>query len=157
SYLGAGDVVSGATAWWGLRAYSAATIGTSAIRLRRDSDNAEQDFASVGGGNLDISSITSFQGGANVFVRQLYDQNGNANDWGPETAANQPGFSLTAIGGSKPGMTLALASSQRLANTTMPAAALTTSFSMISFVVLAASHGSFPNLFYIGPTTFGPS
>jgi hypothetical protein len=33
SYTGPGDVVSGAKAWYGLRAYSAATAGTKAIRL----------------------------------------------------------------------------------------------------------------------------
>jgi hypothetical protein len=41
SYVGAGDVVSGATAWFGLRAYNAAYASGSnaAINLRRASDN----------------------------------------------------------------------------------------------------------------------
>lgn len=73
-YAGPGDVVSGARSWWGLRAYTLALVGNTVIRLRRDSDNAEQDFVTVSGGGLDLASITSFQGAANLFVVTLYDQ-----------------------------------------------------------------------------------
>ncbi len=81
AYVGPGDVVSGASAWWGLRAYSAASIGNNAVRLRRSSDNAEQDFPTIAGGGLDAAAITSFKGGAaTLTVRTLYDQTGNGND-----------------------------------------------------------------------------
>src|SRR5262245_56094963 len=77
---GPGDVVSGAVAYWGLRAYTTAAIGNNAIRLRRSSDNAEQDFATVLGGGLDLTSISSFKGAFNLSVVKLYDQTGGGND-----------------------------------------------------------------------------
>jgi Concanavalin A-like lectin/glucanases superfamily len=98
AYAGPGDIVSGAAAWWGLRAYSIASIGGNAIRLRRDSDNGEQDFATVTGGGLDLSAIASFKGAANLFVAKLYDQTGQGNDLLQATAANQPGFVLSGLG-----------------------------------------------------------
>lgn len=79
-YIGPGDVISGASAWWGLRAYSRAVIGNNAVRLRRSSDNAEQDFQTISGGGLNAAAITAFAGGSNLTVRTLYDQTGNGND-----------------------------------------------------------------------------
>lgn len=95
---GSGDVVSGALFWLGLRAYSNASIGTNAIRLRRDSDQSESDFATVTGGGLNLTGITSFKGSANLFVTKLYDQTGNGHDFAQTTAANQPAFTLSGIG-----------------------------------------------------------
>lgn len=97
-YVGPGDVVSTALAWWGLRAYSAATAGNKAINLRRDSDNATQDFSTLGSGTLDITSITTFKGAANLFVTKMYDQTGNGHDAVQATAANQPTFTLNNFG-----------------------------------------------------------
>ncbi|OPZ93160.1 MAG: hypothetical protein BWY74_01257 [Firmicutes bacterium ADurb.Bin419] len=48
------------------------------IRLRRSSDNAEQDFGFVND-YLDISSINTWAGGSNLFVRTWYDQAGVSN------------------------------------------------------------------------------
>src|SRR5262245_36194718 len=97
-YVGPGDIVSGAAMWWGLRAYSNATIGNNAIRLRRDGASpTEQDFVTVAGGGLDISSITSFKGSDNLFVVKQYDQSGNSRDMGQTTAANQPTFELSIL------------------------------------------------------------
>lgn len=104
AYVGPGDVVSGARGWWGLRAYTSSSIGSNAVRLRRDSDNAEQDFATIAGGGLDLTAISAFKGAANLFVVKLYDQTGNGNDATQATAANQPAFTLSAIG-SLPGAT----------------------------------------------------
>lgn len=97
-YFGPGDIVGGATQWFGLRAYRSATIGTNAIRLRRDNDNTEQNFVTITGGGLDLTSITAFKGAANLFVRTLYDQTGNGYDIGNATAATQPAFILNALG-----------------------------------------------------------
>jgi hypothetical protein len=97
AYVGPGDVISGAIAWWGLRAYSNATIGANAVRLRRDSDNNEQDFSIVGGGGLDSLAISAFKGAANLFIVTLYDQIGS-NSITQATAANQPEFILNGIG-----------------------------------------------------------
>jgi hypothetical protein len=98
TYEGPGDVVSGATAWWGLRAYSSATIGDNAVRLRRDSDNAEQNFTTLANGSLDVASIATFKGAANLFVVTLYDQTGNGLDTTQSTAASQPKFLLSILG-----------------------------------------------------------
>lgn len=98
-FSGAGDVVSGATFWGGLRAYNAAAIGVlAAIRLRRTSDNTEQDFGTIAGGGLNLAGISSFQGAANLFVTKLYDQSGNANHFVQATAANQPQFIPSGFG-----------------------------------------------------------
>jgi len=97
-YAGPGDIVASAAAWFGLRAYTNASIGANAIRLRRSSDNAEQDFATVAGGGIDLTAITSFKGAANLFVTKLYDQTGNGNVLSQATAGNQPAFTLSGLG-----------------------------------------------------------
>ncbi len=112
-YAGSGDIVSGAAGWWGLRAYSNATIGSNAVRLRRDSDNAESDFVTITNGLLDTASITTFAGAANLFVTKLYDQSGNGNDASQGTASQQPSFTLSGLG-ALPIMTFASASNQFL-------------------------------------------
>lgn len=96
-YVGPGDVVSSATRWWGLRAYTLASVGANAVRLRRDSDNAEQDFATIAGGGLDTSAISSFKGAANLFIVKLYDQSGNGVDFIQTTAASQLSFALSVL------------------------------------------------------------
>jgi Alpha-L-arabinofuranosidase B, catalytic len=95
-YSGPGDIVSGATAWWGLRAYSSAAIGGNAVRFRRDSDNAEQDFATIAGGGVDLAAIATFKGAANLFFAKLYDQTGNGRDLTQATAGTQPRFTSSA-------------------------------------------------------------
>lgn len=96
---GPGDIVAGAAAWWGLRAYTEASIGANAVRLRRDSDDAEQDFVTVTGtGGLDLSAISAFKGGGNLFVRTLYDQTGNGFDVGNTSTTAQPPFTLNGLG-----------------------------------------------------------
>jgi hypothetical protein len=98
SYTGPGNIVAGAAVWGGLRAYSLATAGTRAINLRRDSDQATSDFNTLANGNLDVASIATFKGAANLFVAKLYDQSGNAQDLVQSTAAIQPAFLLGVLG-----------------------------------------------------------
>lgn len=64
SYQGPGDVVSGATAWYGLRAYNAAyaTAGSNAINVRRASDNTTQNIAVLSTGALNVSGYNTFVG-----------------------------------------------------------------------------------------------
>lgn len=116
-YSGPGDVVSGASGWWGLRAYSNAKIGSNCIRIRRDSDNTEQDFVTLGSGYVDVAGISSFVGAGSGFVTKLYDQSGTGNDLSQATAANQPQFTFNALG-SYPSMTFVRASHLRLLNGT---------------------------------------
>ncbi len=77
SYTGPGDVVGSAMAFWGVRAYSAATIGANAIRIIRFSDKVEQNFVTLSTGELDYAGIVTFLGGSAGRVRTLFDQTGN--------------------------------------------------------------------------------
>lgn len=64
--VGPGDVVSGATAFWGLRGYNGAfaTGANAAINIRRASDNATTDVVINTNGALDIASANAFAGTA---------------------------------------------------------------------------------------------
>lgn len=61
----------------------------SCLRVRRDSDSAEQDIG-FSGNDLDEASLISFCSGANCFVATWYDQSGNGNDATQATSGNQP-------------------------------------------------------------------
>jgi hypothetical protein len=82
------DLYPDAAAAYSLRKLRAAYTG-SAIRVRRSSDNTEQDIGFVSG-NLDESALTTFCGVGNGFVTTWYDQSGNAIDASNATAINQP-------------------------------------------------------------------
>lgn len=62
----------------------------SAIRVRRSSDNTEQDIGFSALGGLDTSALTTFCGSGNGFIATWYDQSGNGNNATQTTAANQP-------------------------------------------------------------------
>ena len=89
SFVGLLDLYPSASAAYSLRKLRSAYTG-SAIRVRRSSDNTEQDIGFSGSGGLDISSLTSFCGSGNGFVTTWYDQSGNAQNATQTTAANQP-------------------------------------------------------------------
>lgn len=81
----------GAAAAYSLRLLRSTYTG-DAIRVRRSSDNTEQDIGFVSG-ELDTSSLLSFVGTGgtdNGFVKTWYDQSGNGYDATQTTAANQP-------------------------------------------------------------------
>jgi hypothetical protein len=65
------------------------TYSGNCIRVRRSSDNAEQDIGFVNN-YLDTSSLLSFVGGGNGFVVRWYDQSTNVRNLTQTTAANQP-------------------------------------------------------------------
>jgi hypothetical protein len=64
SYVGAGDIVASATAWYGLRAYNAAyaTGSNNAVNVRRASDNSTQNIVILSTGALDIATANTFAG-----------------------------------------------------------------------------------------------
>ena len=64
TYTGPGDIVSGATAWYGLRAYKAsyATGSNNALNIRRTSDNSTENIVILSSGALDIATANSFAG-----------------------------------------------------------------------------------------------
>jgi hypothetical protein len=82
------DLYPSAAAAYSVRLLRTAYTG-NAIRVRRSSDNTEQDIG-FSSGNLDTTSLTTFCSGTNGFVTTWYDQSGNANNATQSTAANQP-------------------------------------------------------------------
>lgn len=83
------DQVTSAAAAYALRRLIASYAGY-AIRVRRSSDNAEQDIGFSFDGGLDTVSLLAFVGSGSGFVTKWYDQSGNGRDAAQSTAANQP-------------------------------------------------------------------
>jgi hypothetical protein len=83
------DLYPSAAAAYSVRKLRGAYTG-NAIRVRRSSDNTEQDIGFTALGNLDTTALTSFCSGTNGFVTTWYDQSGNGKNATQGTAANQP-------------------------------------------------------------------
>lgn len=69
------------------------TYSGAAIRVRRSSDNTEQDInfvSSAPDASIDTSALLSFVGAGNGFVTTWYNQNGSGNHFTQTTAASQP-------------------------------------------------------------------
>ena len=77
--------VPGAIAAYSLRRLSISS--TPVIRVRRDSDNTEQDFRSE---EIEDGSLETFCGSGDGLVTKWYDQSGNVNDATQTTASDQP-------------------------------------------------------------------
>jgi hypothetical protein len=82
------DTYPSASVAFSLRKLRTAYSG-NAIRVRRSSDNAEQNIGFVNN-VLDTASLLTFCGAGNGFVTTWYDQSGNANNAVQTTAFNQP-------------------------------------------------------------------
>lgn len=82
------DTYSGATAAYSLRKLSSVYTG-NCIRVRRSSDNTEQNFGFVSN-VLDTASLLTFVGAGNGFITTWYDQSGNAKNITQTTAISQP-------------------------------------------------------------------
>lgn len=89
AFTGLLDTYGGAAAAYSLRLLDSTYTG-DAIRVRRASDNTEQDIGFDGNGDLDISALATFCAGTNGFVKTWYDQSGNTLDATQTTTANQP-------------------------------------------------------------------
>ena len=91
TFVGLLDTYPNAAAAYSLRALKVGYTG-NLIRVRRSSDNAEQDigFTNDSNRNLDTSALTSFCSGTNGFVTTWYDQSGNGRNAVQTTAASQP-------------------------------------------------------------------
>jgi hypothetical protein len=114
-YVGLLDTYPSAAAAYSVRLLKSDYTG-NAIRVRRSSDNTEQDIGFVNN-ELDTSSLTTFCGAGNGFVTTWYDQSGNANNATQTTAANQP--QIVSSGSvinvnSKPCLQFTSSSAQRL-------------------------------------------
>jgi len=92
AYAGFGDAFGGVTAYYSLRQFTEAET-LNAIRVRRSSDDAEQDIGFDANGDLDTTALLAFVGTGgtdNGFVSKWYDQSGNGNDATNATASQQP-------------------------------------------------------------------
>lgn len=83
------DLFPNASAAYSLRRLNSAYT-SNLIRVRRSSDNTEQDIGFTATGNLDTTALTTFCGSGNGFVTTWYDQSGNGRNATQTTAANQP-------------------------------------------------------------------
>lgn len=81
------DLYPGAKRAYSVRRLSSTYTG-NALRVRRSSDNAEQDIGFVGE-NLDTAALTTFVGANDAFVPIWYDQSGNGANATQSTAVNQ--------------------------------------------------------------------
>jgi len=88
AFTGLLNTYSGAAAAYSLRLLDN-TYSGNAIKVRRSSDNAEQDIAFVNN-ELDTASLETFAGAGDAFVTTWYDQSGSGNDATQTTAASQP-------------------------------------------------------------------
>ena len=107
SFVGLLDSYPGAAAGYSLRKLSS-TYSGSAIRVRRSSDNAEQDIGFNVSNTLDTTALLAFCGAGDGFVTTWYDQSGNSKDIGNTTAIGQP--QIVSVGAvllenTKPAMT----------------------------------------------------
>lgn len=96
------DEYPGASAAYSFRKLRAAYTG-NAVRVRRSNDGVEQDIGFVDN-QLDTSSLLSFIGSNDGFIRTWYDQSGNSRDAVQTSGARQPRIvenGLTKVIGNK--------------------------------------------------------
>lgn len=86
-------VGSSATFAGGLRKLRTA-YGGAILRVRRASDNVEQDFSPTGT-SLDWTAVIAFKGASTLTVVKLYDQSGNGYDEVQATNSKQPALDTT--------------------------------------------------------------
>jgi len=82
------DTYTGAKVAVSLRKLRNAYTG-SAVRVRRSSDNAEQDIGFNGANEIDTAVLKTFIGANTGYVVKWYDQSGNANDASQSTTTKQ--------------------------------------------------------------------
>jgi hypothetical protein len=88
-FTGILDLYPNAAAAYSLRRLNSLYTG-NLIKVRRSSDNTEQDIGYLDNGDLNISALTSFCGSGNGFITTWYDQSGNSRNITQTTASNQP-------------------------------------------------------------------
>ena len=160
------DKIPDAKAAYSTRKLSSAYTG-SALRVRRSTDNAEQDIGFTSAGLLDSAALSSFISGGSGFVVTWYDQSGSSKNATQTTAANQAAISSAGatfdatndfidLGG-----TALLATTDKFTlswweNITTAAGAFPSRFKLSlsggtrAFLVLRAPSGSFSPISFIG-------
>lgn len=97
------DIASAAAAY-SLRNLSSIYSG-NVVRVRRSSDNTEQDFTAA---QVTDGTLTTFCGAGNGFVRTWYDQSGSARNATQATTTKQPllvSSGVVTLQGAKPALT----------------------------------------------------
>jgi|SaaInlV_120m_DNA_3_1039746.scaffolds.fasta_scaffold08870_5 hypothetical protein len=79
------DTYTNSSLAYSLRQLSSST--TSVVRVRRDSDNTEQDFSAD---DITDGTLTTFVGSGDGFVTTIYDQSGNSNNGVQTNTSSQP-------------------------------------------------------------------
>ena len=117
-YVGPGNVVSGAVAWWGLRGYNAAVSdGThKAANICRASDTTCRDINILSNGKFDLSTASSFCASTTCTVDGLYDQTGNGHDLVDAITAHRPTLTFNCLNTSLPCMTMSSAQTNPLSS-----------------------------------------
>ena len=138
-YAGPGDVVSGATAWYGLRAFTGAqaaagatttavvdvygqTTTTSCTIYLLGNSTGGLDFSTAGAGSVGhqcLLGATTFCTVTNTSctVSKLYDKSGNGNNVTEANTSKQPTLTFNCLNTSLPCLTGVSASSQSLGGT----------------------------------------
>ena len=86
-FVGLLDTYPNASAAYSLRYLASASVGSAVVRVRRSSDNTEQDFTAT---EITDGTLTTFTGANDGFVTTWYDQSGNLKNATQATASNQP-------------------------------------------------------------------
>ena len=103
SYVGPGDLVSGATGWWGLRAYNNAYAAAQkgAAILQRASDNTTQTINVTTTGDLNVAAAQTFCASTTCGIEEWIDQTGSGHNQVQTTAADQAQLVFNCNNGSK--------------------------------------------------------
>ena len=93
-FVGLLDTYPNASAAYSLRDLASASVGSAVVRVRRSSDNTEQDFTAA---EITDGTLTTFTGANDGFVTTWYDQSGNGYDLIQNSALNQPKLVVNGV------------------------------------------------------------
>lgn len=130
----------------------------SLLRVRRSSDNSEQDIGFVSN-DLNTLALTSFVGGGDGFLTKWYDQSGSARDFIQATAAAQPkivsaGSIITTING-KPTVLFDGVDDQMTNSTTVANMATASAWSALALMRVTLAPAAFAGAGYGGNNLLG--
>jgi hypothetical protein len=99
-YTGPGDVVSGATAWWGLRCYNSAYTGNVADVWDAATGSTTETLLTCSSGGTINQTINTLATTCAVAcrIKTLYDQTGNGHNATQATNSGRPTFTLSGLG-----------------------------------------------------------
>ncbi len=90
AFVGAYDAIPSIVAAYGMRLLLSSHYGSPLVRLRRASDNAEDDIGHAPTGDLDVAAAAAFIGGGSGLIKNWYDQSGNIYTAAQATPGSQP-------------------------------------------------------------------